>query len=169
MEPAVDALASSGSKLIEIHVAELKDLFNDIHPSPFREKDLDPEAEDFIVGWARDLPGEARLALVVWGEAPRAEDLARSADPPLYVGDLEPVDLPVEAVGAAHLRSLGRRRCVGRRVHRGARVASDQGLAQSEGRRISDAYRRSLLKFAALSGVVTPWPFTRWPNSPRPS
>jgi hypothetical protein len=74
LEHAGDAIASSGSNLIEIHVAELKDLFNDIDPSPFREKDLDPEAEDFIVGWARDLPREARLALVVYVDRP-SDDL----------------------------------------------------------------------------------------------
>jgi hypothetical protein len=51
--------------VIEVHVAELKQLFNSIDPSPFRNKDLDPKAEEFIVGWAKDLPREATLALVV--------------------------------------------------------------------------------------------------------
>jgi hypothetical protein len=51
--------------VIEVHVGELKQLFNSIDPSPFRNKDLDAEAEDFIVGWAKDLPRDAVLALVV--------------------------------------------------------------------------------------------------------
>ena len=51
--------------VIEVHVAELKQLFNSIDPSPFRNKDLDPKAEEFIVGWAKDLPRDALLALVV--------------------------------------------------------------------------------------------------------
>ena len=51
--------------VIEVHVAELKQLFNSIDPSPFRNKDLDPKAEEFIVGWAKDLPREEPLALVV--------------------------------------------------------------------------------------------------------
>jgi hypothetical protein len=34
-------------------------------PSPFREKDLDPRAEEFIVGWAREAAPEAELALLV--------------------------------------------------------------------------------------------------------
>ena len=50
---------------IEVHVSELKQLFNAIDPSPFRDKDLDPKAEEFIVGWAKDLPRDAPLALVV--------------------------------------------------------------------------------------------------------
>jgi hypothetical protein len=51
--------------VIEVHVAELKQLFNAIDPSPFRDKDLDPKAEEFIVGWAKDLPRDTPLALVV--------------------------------------------------------------------------------------------------------
>ena len=51
--------------VIEVHVGELRQLFNSIDPSPFRNKDLDPKAEEFIVGWAKDLPRDAALALIV--------------------------------------------------------------------------------------------------------
>lgn len=51
--------------VIEVHVGELKQLFNSIDPSPFRNKDLDPQAEQFIVDWAKDLPRDAELALIV--------------------------------------------------------------------------------------------------------
>jgi len=36
--------------VIEVHVAELNQLFNAIDPAPFRQRDLDPDAADFIVG-----------------------------------------------------------------------------------------------------------------------
>jgi hypothetical protein len=68
---AIDNKASAGDPIspkcsvIEIHVGELKQLFNSIDPSPFRNKDLDPDAEEFIVGWAKDLPRDVPLALVV--------------------------------------------------------------------------------------------------------
>jgi hypothetical protein len=52
-------------KIIEVRVAELRQLFNAIDPSPFRERDLDPRAEEFIVGWSRELPIDAPLALLV--------------------------------------------------------------------------------------------------------
>jgi hypothetical protein len=52
-------------QLIEVRVAELRRLFNAIDPSPFRERDLDPRAEQFIVDWGRDLPADAPLAFVV--------------------------------------------------------------------------------------------------------
>jgi hypothetical protein len=51
--------------VIEVRVAELRQLFNAIDPSPFRERDLDPRAEAFIVDWARELPPAAPLALLV--------------------------------------------------------------------------------------------------------
>ena len=43
-----------GCALIEVHVAELKQIFNSLDPTPFRERDLDPKAEAalrrFILG-----------------------------------------------------------------------------------------------------------------------
>jgi len=56
---AGDALPPN-CELIEVHVAELKQLFKAIDPSPFREKDLDADAEDFIVGWAKDVSAPKR-------------------------------------------------------------------------------------------------------------
>ncbi len=55
-----------GCRIIEVRVAELRQLFNAIDPSPFHERDIDPRAEEFIVGWSRDLPVDAPLALVVY-------------------------------------------------------------------------------------------------------
>ena len=69
--PGIDDKPSAGDPIprkcavIEVHVGELKQLFNSIDPSPFRDRDLDPAAEQFIVDWAKDLPRDARLALVV--------------------------------------------------------------------------------------------------------
>ena len=63
-ESAGDAITMD-SRVIEVRVAELRQLLNAIDPSPFRERDLDPNAEQFIVDWARDLPRDAPLALRV--------------------------------------------------------------------------------------------------------
>lgn len=51
--------------LIEVHVGDLKQLFNSLDPTPFRERDLDPRAEEFIAGWASELHADVPLALVV--------------------------------------------------------------------------------------------------------
>jgi hypothetical protein len=39
---------------IEIFVDRMEQLFNSMDPSPFREKDLDHDAEELIVSWARE-------------------------------------------------------------------------------------------------------------------
>ena len=36
------------SERLDIHVGELKQLFNAMDPAPFRDRDLDPKAEEFI-------------------------------------------------------------------------------------------------------------------------
>src|SRR5437879_13543302 len=64
-KPSAGDPLSPKCSVIEVHVGELKQLFNAIDPSPFRDKDLDPKAEEFIVGWAKALPSDATLALVV--------------------------------------------------------------------------------------------------------
>jgi hypothetical protein len=61
---AADAIVA-GSQIIKVRVAELRQLFNAIDPSPFRDRDLDPRAEQFIVEWAGDLPRDEPLALLV--------------------------------------------------------------------------------------------------------
>ena len=65
------------AEAIEVHVGELRQLFNAIDPAPFRRRDLAPEAEDFIVGWAREAHRDAPLALVVYLDRP--DDLHEEA------------------------------------------------------------------------------------------
>jgi hypothetical protein len=64
--------------VIEIRVAALRQLFNSIDPSPFRQRDLDLRAEQFIVEWASDLPMDSPWALVVHLDRPagRADEAA---------------------------------------------------------------------------------------------
>jgi hypothetical protein len=40
-------------------------MFDSIDPSPFHERDIDPDAEQFIINWAREVPKEAPLKLEV--------------------------------------------------------------------------------------------------------
>jgi hypothetical protein len=50
---------------IEIFVDRIEQLFNSMDPSPFHEKDLDHDAEEFIVSWAREYPRSDRFMLIV--------------------------------------------------------------------------------------------------------
>lgn len=50
---------------IEIRIGSIAQLFHSLDPSPFHEKDLDKDAEQFIVSWARELPRGQPLRIVV--------------------------------------------------------------------------------------------------------
>lgn len=60
--------------MVEVHVAELRQLFNAIDPSPFRERDLDPKAEAFILEWSREVPVNVPLSLLVHVDHSRGRD-----------------------------------------------------------------------------------------------
>jgi hypothetical protein len=51
--------------VLEIYLADIRRLFNSMDPAPFRERELDPNAADYIVEWAEELTGKGPLALVV--------------------------------------------------------------------------------------------------------
>jgi hypothetical protein len=62
---------------IEIRIEELSRLFHSLDPFPFRERDLDKDAEEFIVSWARELPIDQPLRIVV--HLPEAQAAAPEA------------------------------------------------------------------------------------------
>jgi hypothetical protein len=51
--------------VIEVHLRTAEQLFNSLDPSPFHERDLDDEAERYIVGCAREIKGSGPLQLVI--------------------------------------------------------------------------------------------------------
>jgi hypothetical protein len=55
---------------IEVRVRDVDQLFNTIDPSPFLDRDLDRDAEEYIVSVAQAVPREAPLTLVVYVERP---------------------------------------------------------------------------------------------------
>lgn len=66
----------SQSGLIELQVDRLKSLFDPFDPFPTPTRDLSRAAEDFIVGWARELPLKSAFRLrlhVAHGEASFAD------------------------------------------------------------------------------------------------
>src|SRR5688572_22603108 len=56
--------------VVEVHVRELDQLFHTMDPSPFHEKALHPDAEEFIIAAARELPSGPPAALVVYLDKP---------------------------------------------------------------------------------------------------
>jgi hypothetical protein len=68
---------------IEVSVDDIEQLYESLDPYPFHERDLDRDAEAYIVGWARELPRDHALRIVVHVtaaalQAPGAVGLARS-------------------------------------------------------------------------------------------
>jgi len=59
-----DNIPATATK-IEISLSRLSQLFNSLDPSPFHERDLDHDAEDYIVGSAEEAPRQQPLALVI--------------------------------------------------------------------------------------------------------
>ncbi len=50
---------------IELRLKRLDQLFESYDPAPFHEKDLDRDAEEFIVSWAREYPPSTPLLFVL--------------------------------------------------------------------------------------------------------
>ena len=65
-------------EVIDVRLADLRQLFNPIDPAPFHNRDLDPRVEEFIVDWGREAPSDKPLALIVrLDKAAGAEDESR--------------------------------------------------------------------------------------------
>lgn len=60
--------------VIRLELRDMSQLFNSMDPSPFIEKDLDVDAEEFIVSWAQELPTDVPLRLRIYLEAWPAAD-----------------------------------------------------------------------------------------------
>ena len=58
--------ASEGEGRIEMRLARLQQLFNSLDPSPFRDRDLDQAAEDYIVESADEFPVPVPLSLIIY-------------------------------------------------------------------------------------------------------
>lgn len=69
------------SGLIELRVERLGHLFDAFDPLPVPSRDLAPQAEDFIIGWARELPEDASLRILVHMPANEAANAAAAQTP----------------------------------------------------------------------------------------
>jgi hypothetical protein len=60
---------------IELNLREVGQLFNTMDPAPFPEKDLDSDAEEFILSWVNEFPLDQPAVLVVHlAEFPAGQD-----------------------------------------------------------------------------------------------
>jgi hypothetical protein len=54
-----------GRAKIELRIHEVGQIFNSLDPSPFSERDLDDDAEAYIVGWAREVDARGPFRIIV--------------------------------------------------------------------------------------------------------
>jgi hypothetical protein len=59
---------------ISLKLSDMNQLFNSMDPSPFIEKDLDDDAEEFIVSWAQEFSPNAPLKLRIYLDQSSDED-----------------------------------------------------------------------------------------------
>lgn len=68
-----------GDWLIELRLREVRQLFQQLDPAPFRDKDLDPAAEAYIEDAVREIGSKQRARLLIHlPEQERSSEAARS-------------------------------------------------------------------------------------------
>ena len=70
-------MTTASSGLIELRLNNVGQLFNTMDPSPFHERDLDHDAEEFILSWAREHERDSVLRIRVVLRQPADPDAAR--------------------------------------------------------------------------------------------
>ena len=68
----------AAARSIEVRVDRFSQLFDTLDHFPFRERDLDKDAEEYIVGWAREFPREQPLEIIIY--IPKDELTSKDAD-----------------------------------------------------------------------------------------
>jgi hypothetical protein len=66
------------AEVIELRVNDIGQLFQSLDPFPFRERDLDKEAEEYIVSWARELSKDQPIKIIVHLSEREAQSKAAS-------------------------------------------------------------------------------------------
>jgi hypothetical protein len=69
-----------GIRHIELNLRDIEQLFNTMDPSPFHEKDLDHDAEEFILSWAQEYHHREPVDLIV-----HLQKVADKGDPTLLI------------------------------------------------------------------------------------
>jgi hypothetical protein len=137
---------------LDIHVEELRQMFNAMDPAPFHRRELDPKAEAFILEWAREAPGAGALAMDV------------HVDEALMPGDEAMLREAVHQHFAQHARST--RRSL-RGLFRTGRVTLVIGLAflvgvvliadQIASRLARESHQLVVMEAAFIGGWVALW------------
>jgi hypothetical protein len=136
------------SSVIAVRLENISQLFHSLDPLPFREKNLDKDAEEFIVSWARELPADQPFKIVVHVPEeqltlPEAEDVG-PAIKQFFAYRAQVIGLELKEIFRIGRRSLA----IGLTVLALSVVASQTVAASLEPRPLGKVVEESLLIFA---------------------
>jgi hypothetical protein len=72
------------ANVIEVRITSIEQLFNSLDPFPFLDRDLDKAAEEFIVGWARELPAAVPIGIIIHLHSPTSQPNALDIETALH-------------------------------------------------------------------------------------
>ncbi len=137
---------------ITIALHDLRQLFNLMDPSPFYEKDLDPEAADYIASWADEYHIREPLRLAF-----RLERATGTGDPQAIIESAVHTYFAARASGKRlefrRLMREGQKSLLIGILFLGACVLAAQGLSHGAENALRTVFRESLL----VAGWVAMW------------
>ena len=140
--------AATETNAIEIRLSSIAQLFDTLDPSPFREKDLDKDTEDFIVSWARELHTDLPFTIVVHlPERQLAQPEAKEIAPAItgfFAYSAQAIGLELKELLRVGRRSLA----IGVTILVVCIVASQTVAANLEPRPLGKVLEESLILFA---------------------
>jgi hypothetical protein len=137
---------------IKVFVDRIEQLFNSIDPSPFHEKDLDDDAEKFIVGWAQEFPRRDPVALVVYvNQLPAHGDAQHLVETAVH--NYFAYRAKLKRLEFRHLLKQGRTSLIIGLIFLGACLLTSELLLRQEPRSLSIIARESL----TIAGWVAMW------------
>ena len=77
--PGDTALEQKHSRVIELELRDISQLFNSMDPSPLEKKDLNDDVEEFIVSWSEEYRPDQALTLQIYLQEWPAEDRTAGA------------------------------------------------------------------------------------------
>ncbi|WP_211530220.1 hypothetical protein [Methanocalculus chunghsingensis] len=52
--------------LVELKISKVMQLYNTLDPAPFYEKELDPDAEEYIYSWFEEIPPDQKVRIIIY-------------------------------------------------------------------------------------------------------
>jgi hypothetical protein len=136
---------------IMLRLRELAQLFNSMDPSPFVERDLDADAEEYIMSWAHELPADRDLELVIQLSLPAPADRVAGVED--AVRRYFAARATIKRLEFGQLMRRGRLSLVVGSIFLASCLLLGQLVAKSSGGPVADIIREGL----TIAGWVAMW------------